>query len=196
MHLYRENITPDNIVPTLKKFNIPENISYVDINFDISSTEFWLFRALVSGGYRPRIVSIPYNSNYPISSTIVNAGGSYRTVRGDRIFGAALGAVGAAAEELGYAVVDVIRHHTVLLLRKEDLHGSRYPALSHWAAMTQVASLDSETTRLARSEAVALVDYRKWSGPWTLNVTEGLLRETVVWVCGEQRAWKVPVIQC
>jgi hypothetical protein len=46
----------DNIVDIFKKHDVPREPDYVSI--DIDSYDIWLFKALVSGGFRPRVLTV------------------------------------------------------------------------------------------------------------------------------------------
>ena len=130
INLRKEFITPDNIVSLFDKYRIPIEPDYVSI--DIDSTDLWLFRALILGGYRPRVVSVEYNINMPIDAVLVqalDAGNEF-----DYAFGASLRAVATAAEELGYVVVHVVKGLDVMLVRADLMRGVDVHPLEEWEA--------------------------------------------------------------
>jgi hypothetical protein len=121
-------ITPDNIVDIFKKHDVPREPDYVSI--DIDSYDIWLFKALVSGGFRPRVLTIEYNANFPLGANMSCTPES-RTHAFDRAFGASLGAFGEVADETGYAIVQVVPGLDVVLVRRDVLSGLPTLPLSH-----------------------------------------------------------------
>ena len=130
INLQKEMITPDNIVSLFDKYRVPIEPDYVSI--DIDSTDLWLFKALIEGGYRPRVVSVEYNINMPIDAVLVQALDSGNVF--DYAFGASLRAVATVAEELGYVVVHVVKGLDVMLVRADLMRGVDVHPLEEWEA--------------------------------------------------------------
>lgn len=63
INLHAEMIFSSNIVQLMNKYNVPLEFDYLSID------NIWVFKALAST-YRPRVVSIEFNNNYPPDSTI------------------------------------------------------------------------------------------------------------------------------
>ena len=59
----RANITSANIVTLFKTYQVPVDADYVSI--DLDTADVWVLQALLEANYRPRVVSIEYNSNFP-----------------------------------------------------------------------------------------------------------------------------------
>ena len=128
--LHKEFITPDNIVSLFDKYRVPLEPDYVSI--DVDAIDLWLFKALIEGGYRPRVVSVEYNVNMPIDAVLVqalDAGNEF-----DYAFGASLRAVATVAEELGYVVVHIVQGLDVMLVRADLMRGVDIRPLEDWAA--------------------------------------------------------------
>lgn len=86
------------------KYGVPSEPDFVSI--DIDSIDWWIFRSLIKGGYRPRVVTVEYNINMPIDAVLVQ---SLVAGKWDYAFGASLKAVATVAEEVGYTLVHVVR---------------------------------------------------------------------------------------
>ena len=119
INLHNEMISPENIVDLFDKYNVPKAADYVSI--DIDSTDLWVFRALLSDsrGYRPRVISVEYNINFPLESTITCS---------DRcppfkckLFGSSFGALLMVAKEFNYTLVGVVELLDMVFVRNEDL---------------------------------------------------------------------------
>lgn len=62
INLHRHYIQPDNIAALFKKYEVPKEADYVSI--DLDSCDIWVLLELAKE-YRPRVVSVEYNSNFP-----------------------------------------------------------------------------------------------------------------------------------
>jgi hypothetical protein len=135
INLHAEWITPENIVSLFEKYSVPREVDYVSIDMD--SCDLWVFRAiLASGRYRPRVVSVEYNSNYALESTLANIGGSYAW-RLDRIQGSSLLPLRMVGEEFGYSLVDVVPYLDAIFVRSDILNGSLVPPFETWRRYTR-----------------------------------------------------------
>lgn len=116
INLYKETLTPENIGEIFKKYNIPQNPDYVSI--DVDSIDLWLFRGMVISGYKPRLVSVEYNCNFPITvSATLMPGSTWNNF--DSVYGASLLALNRAADELGYKLICVEERLDAFFLLKE-----------------------------------------------------------------------------
>ncbi len=112
INLHKAMLSPENIVDLFAEHGVPDEPDYISI--DLDSCDIWLFLALAKW-YRPRVVTIEYNSNFPAGSTLAwppdcslgwepfKAGGH------PRVMGSALGAVYLAAADAGYVVVHAVK---------------------------------------------------------------------------------------
>ena len=87
INLHKETITAENIIQLFEKYNVPVAPDYVSI--DIDSTDLWVFRSVVSSKYRPRVVTVEYNMNYPMNSTLTCTSSCFWL--GCRHFGSSIG---------------------------------------------------------------------------------------------------------
>jgi len=151
INLHKEHITPDNIVQLFDKYGVPSEPDYVSI--DIDSIDLWIFRSLIKGGYRPRVVTVEYNINMPIDAVLVQ---SLVAGKWDYAFGASLKAVATVAEEVGYTLVHVVRGLDAVLVRSDLLRDVAVHPLEAWAACCT-----NKTTHVPPTpeRVAALMDY-------------------------------------
>ena len=64
INLHKKVLTPDNIGQAFQEAGIPIDVDYVSI--DVESIDVWLFHGFMVSGYPPRVVSVEYNSNFPL----------------------------------------------------------------------------------------------------------------------------------
>lgn len=63
INLHKEYLTSANIVHLLGKYQVPLAVDYISV--DIDSADLWIIRAILASRYRPRLLSVEYNSNFP-----------------------------------------------------------------------------------------------------------------------------------
>ena len=67
INLHSEWIMASTIVSVFDQYAVPKDLDYLSI--DIDSADLWIFRAIVSSGkYRPRVISVEYNCNFPLEA--------------------------------------------------------------------------------------------------------------------------------
>lgn len=119
-NLHMEFITPDNIVDLFTKYDVPQEPDYVSIDMD--SCDLWVFLNLTKQ-YRPRVLTIEYNSNYKFhesrTNICVNNAGQRYTWQSDNMYGASLAALHKAALAREYEIVYVEPKLDVFLVRKD-----------------------------------------------------------------------------
>lgn len=103
INLHRIFLTPENICSVFAQHAVPTAPDYVSI--DVDSIDLWLFRSLLLGGYRPRVISVEYNSNYGTEECVTVRPGTVNT--DDRCYGASLAAMYDVGREFGYQLVDI-----------------------------------------------------------------------------------------
>lgn len=188
INLHAEWISANTIVSTLKKYNVPQNFDYLSI--DIDSADLWVFRAIISSSFRPRVVTVEYNSNYPIHSSFTNTGRPDYQWKGDRLFGTSLAALQMVGEEFGYALVDVVTCLDAVFVRKDELRGSSYPSLMSWKD-TAIRRIHTKMHTSVTAKGW-VVDYAVWKQrkQMTDDILEGAMEELL-----EQRIpviWDIP----
>jgi len=121
-------ISSKNIVELFRRFSAPVNVTYVSI--DLDSSDLWIMKALLSAEFRPAVISIEYNSNfpygYPLAFPDVLNTMPTRYVGWDKgcYMASSAHAIEVAAREFGYVVVDIEPGYDLFLVRAE-LWGKR-----------------------------------------------------------------------
>jgi hypothetical protein len=66
MNLHAEYLFGSNIASVFKKYHVPQEFDY--LSCDMDSFDQWVLRGILEGGYRPRVISSEFNSNWGIES--------------------------------------------------------------------------------------------------------------------------------
>jgi len=160
INLYKNFLTKDNIVGIFDKHNVPLEADYVSI--DIDSCDLWVFRAITTK-YRPRVMTVEYNSNYPLGdhSTLRCAKSDKYRFHSDNIYGASLSAIGLAAQQHGYTVVYVTPYLDAFLVRNDLLcPGTAVPLTRFTAATGKPWMFQYDGEQGPVSELV--IDFKEW----------------------------------
>ena len=135
INLHKATLTPDNLPQIFKAFNVPLQPDYVSI--DVDGIDLWLMLSMLADGYRPRLISIEYNSNFPL--------GVSRTMRSDSVkwdgtknYGASLTALNNVAKQYDYQLVSVLRGADLFFLRGGFAYAEELPSLETFAFATGV----------------------------------------------------------
>ncbi len=133
--LHKRLLTPENLPETFEAFGVLRDVDYVSI--DVDSNDLWLFRSMLVAGYRPRLVSVEYNSGFSLyeSMTMPPDCGPWR---GDACHGASLLALRRVAGEYGYQLVAVERTLDAFFVREDLLRPGAVPALESFRSMTSI----------------------------------------------------------
>lgn len=166
--LHRELLSPNNIVQTFRKYNIPKDVDYVSI--DVDSIDLWLFHGLIKDReYAPQVISIEYNANFPYTST-ATCDSSWDPWALDVVYGTSIGAILHVASRAGYFPVYVDGVLDVFLVSQEALVRSGGTALSV-AEMEIRFPLPRRVHGLRNSSKLnRFVDYRTFEKTGDMNV--------------------------
>ena len=150
INLKKAYIKSTTIVGLLKQNDVPRDLDYLSV--DIDSADLWVLRAILSphDGFRPRLVSVEYNSNYEYSEThaaaltlpdpatmpIVHGRASWNLTC---YYGASPRALWLAAAERGYMLVAVEPLFDLFFVRRDIWHATP-PTLGGGASAAAVAS--------------------------------------------------------
>jgi hypothetical protein len=159
INLRREFLTSANIVSVFAKWGVPAQPDYISI--DVDSTDLWLFRALLPH-YRAAVYSVEYNANFPLDLSVTCADDPTIRWQGDRVYGASLLALCAAAREQGYSLVAVEPGLDAFFVRDDlldDGSGVLAPPLEHWRPATR---LRVHLPVLDRHRIGLVLDYDVW----------------------------------
>ena len=156
INLAKAWIAPATIAATLATHGVPFP-SFDLLCNDIDSADLWVLRAVLSAGYRPRVVLTEFNVNYPIEATLTS---SEEAPWQGPVYGASFGAFTMMMDEFGYSAVDVVGHDILFVLRSQ-LRGSQLPSSYSFSARMRKQMHGPQ--RLSRERlATQLVDYAAW----------------------------------
>eukprot|EP00965_Chrysotila_dentata_P217315 6189921-Pleurochrysis_carterae.AAC.1 len=164
----RAFITEDSVVPLFRKHEVPLNVTYLSI--DVDTTDIWILDAILSSEYKPAILTIEYNSNYPWGYPIAfpslvqeQLPEAVRTWDGSCYMGSSAMAIAIVAEQHGYAVVDVEPGLDLYLVRRE-LWGSRFvPDLAKVPYLHRLININYKNSSMDAAHIGALVDYSEFA---------------------------------
>lgn len=154
INLHKEFIYDTNIVELFHKYDVPAEPDYVSI--DVDSCDIWILLALAKV-YRPRVITIEYNRNFPAGSTFAWPPDCSEQWQVDRVMGSSLGAIFLAAKDAGYRVVHVI-HETDAFLVREDI-AACLDILPQWALETRVVGIPLHGPSQNETRNHIFVDY-------------------------------------
>lgn len=103
--VHQELITAENVGDVLSKYNVPCDFDLLSL--DIDGVDWWVLRALLRGGYRPRVVVCEVNPCIPADPPVAVEYDPAFAFSGCDYFGASLGAFRRLAEAHGYRLVHV-----------------------------------------------------------------------------------------
>lgn len=174
-HLMRQHfITSTNIVELFRNYSVPIEPDYVSI--DIDSADLWVFRAIVTSEFRPRVITVEYNINFPISSTITCDERCRVPWQGCKLFGSSFGALNMVAEEFGYKLVAVVERLDMVFVRKDELKNTEIPSIYQFEMHTGKPYLKSCTnkfgnfgTEYVKEHAVDYAVWRTTGGNWNAS---------------------------
>ena len=129
INLHKAWLSVATIAELFRSHGVPSDLTYLSV--DIDASDIWLLRALLRGGFKPSLVTIEYNSNFPADAPLAFPdpdadpkdaypvgwdGGCY--------MGSSFAAIEAVAREEGYVIVDVEPGYDLFLARA-DMWGAR-----------------------------------------------------------------------
>jgi hypothetical protein len=68
INLKKHFLYANNIAAILAENKVPQDLDY--LSCDMDSHDLWVFRAILQAGYRPRVITTEYNSNYPVTDAL------------------------------------------------------------------------------------------------------------------------------
>jgi hypothetical protein len=121
INLHSHFLTEDNICEIFEKYNVPLEPGYISI--DVDSTDLWLMNSILQK-YKPSIVSVELNTNFPIDYAITFPKNDDQGWIGDSIFGASLKALKIVADKYNYQLVyagflNQSQHHDAFFVRND-----------------------------------------------------------------------------
>lgn len=122
INLRKATLTEENIAAEFEKAKIPTDVDYVSI--DVDSVDIWLLNGLLQDGkYRPRVISIEYNSNWPIDMPVTCRKVWEPWTSRSRVYGTSAAAIQIVAQMYNYTIVEIMTHLDIFLISNEVLQG-------------------------------------------------------------------------
>eukprot|EP00624_Nannochloropsis_granulata_P005492 evm.model.NODE_39238_length_13635_cov_75.116829.1 len=130
INLRKHFLYSDNIASIFKSYLVPKELDY--LSCDMDSHDLFVWKAILEAGYRPRVISTEFNSNYPFNLTITEIDpsltGSNDAMSEFRFkqcaWGASAGALKLIADQYGYVMVGRVGHLDLFWVRKDLLRNS------------------------------------------------------------------------
>lgn len=117
-------ITAENIADSFRELQVPTEVDLLSI--DIDGNDYWVWKALAA--WRPRVVVLEYNANYPADCDWVMPYDPQHSWGVDTYFGASLLAYTRLGQELGYRLVGCALNGTNAFFVRADLAGDHFTA--------------------------------------------------------------------
>lgn len=134
--LVKAVLTEDNIVEEFRKAGIPKDVDYVSI--DVDSVDVWLLHGLLKGGYRPRVISVEFNPNFPSDMPIATSRNWAPWTPGSVVYGSSAASLNYVAEKFGYRAVEMMKQLDMFFVREDILqeHCDNYSELASFESLS------------------------------------------------------------
>lgn len=104
INLHKVKLTSDDMGKVFNKHGVPNEPDYVSI--DVDGDDLWLMEGMLWDGFRPRVISVEYNSVFPITESVTVKEDCPKW-ENDAAYGASLLALNTVALDYGYHLVAV-----------------------------------------------------------------------------------------
>jgi hypothetical protein len=163
-NIHKERVYPGNIIKLFEKYKVPKQFDLLSV--DIDTYDLWVWRALLKGGYRPRVVVIEFNRNFQRGcfATFPDPTGSTPRVWWpieDQVMGASLDALDLLARQYGYVLIYTDKATVnAFFIRKDVLPEGAMDALEYERLHPGAIPLHKPPTE---DRVQSLVNYLEWS---------------------------------
>lgn len=111
INLHAHFLFANNVADVFRMYKVPHNFDFLSVDMD--SHDLFVFEAILKEGYRPRVITTEFNSNYPlelditlIDPTITNKIKREKTFKFKQCaWGASASALRLVAERYGYSLI-------------------------------------------------------------------------------------------
>lgn len=118
--LYKYTLTAENICYIFEKHSVPADVDLISI--DVDGNDYWLLKAVLEGGYRPRVIMIEANVRFDHNVSMVQAYDPSYIWNGKDWYGASPLAIKKLIEA-DYLIAH-IHIDDIILIRKSALDGN------------------------------------------------------------------------
>lgn len=159
INLHAHFLHEHNIAWIFDMYSVPKELDFLSV--DVDNYDVWLLRALFMAGYRPRVILIEYNQNFPLDSCVVTGWWAPPSDGFSRAYGNSLGGIVAMAKEFGYALVHVVKVLDAVLVRCEDMEANNFiaPRQKRWKG----ATCENTLQPAPKKEESRWIDYCVWT---------------------------------
>jgi hypothetical protein len=129
INLKKHYLYATNIAAIFAENMVPKYFDY--LSCDMDSHDLWVFRSILQAGYRPRVITTEYNSNYPIDDALtlidptmvkdVSSLANFTFRFQGCAWGAGAGALRMVAEAYGYTMIGRVGHLDLIWVRNDLL---------------------------------------------------------------------------
>lgn len=127
--VYQERITAENVCDVCARYNVPNDLDLLSL--DIDGIDWYVLRALLRGGYRPRVMVCECNPCIPAEPAVAVVYHPGFVFGGTRYFGASLAAFRKLAEAYGYTLVHLNESVNGFFVRSELLPPGLKVSIEH-----------------------------------------------------------------
>ena len=116
------HVAESTIAKKLSKAHVPKDVDFVSI--DVHSIDLWLLYGLLQGGYRPRVLAVQFNANFPLDMfvSIDQRGGPSPLQDNDTVlYSASAAALNHVAQLYGYHVVEIMMSKLDMFFVRNDI---------------------------------------------------------------------------
>ena len=167
INLHRAWLTSANIAETFARHHVPREPDLVTV--DVDSADVWLVRALLTAGFRPRVMLVEYNYQFgatklafPDTSWMphTKSGAQWS---GSCSYGSSAAVILAAMRPFGYALVNAATGLDLVLVREDATTYQTIPRLDESLLLAMHEGMDaaeySLNSPMTREEAGNLLDF-------------------------------------
>lgn len=126
--VHQEWVDPENVVELFGKYQVPNNFDFLSL--DIDSIDYYVLKAILGRGYKPRAMVTEYNGTYgPVLPVVVKYPIPVGDLWGD-YYGASLAAFYYLLKEYGYRLVYCENEGVNAFWVRDDLATPELPELT------------------------------------------------------------------
>jgi len=183
INLRKHFLYSNNIASIFETYLVPKEPDY--LSCDMDSHDLFVWKAILEAGYRPRLMSTEFNSNYPLNLTITEIDPSLKEHDAVSEFrfkqcawGASAGALKLIADQYGYVLVGRVRNLDLFWLRKDLLPNSWIIPEFSWFFDNELGILHHNAQQSADIFNY-LMDYAEYTRSGNLQAAMALAASTI-----------------
>lgn len=125
INLHAHYLFADNIASLFKHYSVPNELDY--LSCDMDSHDLFVFDGILKAGFRPRVITTEFNSNYPLELAITQIDPTILGVSTEGYdfefkecaWGASASALRLVAEKYGYTLIGRISRLDLVWIRND-----------------------------------------------------------------------------